>query len=354
MPSLEELGWTAERQQQLESLGDPTLLAARISVEHRGAYGLVGAEVETAQVSGKLRRATGDWPAVGDWVAVQRSGDIGVIQHVLPRTTRLERRRPGLMEAQLVATNVDVAFVVTAPGGDFNPRRLERYVTAVMAGGARPVVVVNKADLADDLLALEGEAAAISGGAKFLATSAETGLGLDLLRAEIPAGGTVVLVGSSGVGKSTLLNRLLGEERQLTGGVRLTDDKGRHTTTRRELLRLPGIGWAIDTPGKREFGIWEANEGLDETFDDITALAERCRFRDCGHGAEPGCAVREALEAGTLPRERLESFAKLGKEEAFQRRQSDPRAADDSKIRSKVIHRGMRARTKVDPKLRDE
>jgi ribosome biogenesis GTPase len=151
-----------------------------------------------------------------------------------------------------------------------------------------------------------------------------------------------------------LLNRLLGEERQLTGGVRLTDDKGRHTTTRRELLRLPGIGWAIDTPGMREFGIWEANEGLDETFDDVTALAERCRFRDCGHGAEPGCAVREALEAGTLPRERLESFAKLGKEEAFQRRQSDPRAADDSKIRSKVIHRGMRARTKVDPKLRDE
>jgi ribosome biogenesis GTPase len=249
---------------------------------------------------------------------------------------------------------VDVAFVVTAPGADFSPRRLERYVTAVMAGGARPVIVVNKADLAANLLDLEGEAAAISGGAKFLATSAATGLGVDLLRAEIPAGGTVVLVGSSGVGKSTLLNRLLGEERQLTGGVRLTDDKGRHTTTRRELLQLPGVGWAIDTPGMREFGIWEANEGLDETFDDITALGERCRFRDCGHGAEPGCAVREALEAGTLPRERFESFAKLGKEEAFLRRQSDPTTMGNQKSRWKAIHRGLRARSKVDPKLRDE
>jgi ribosome biogenesis GTPase len=353
--SLTELGWTAERQQQLEALGDPTLFAARIAVQHRGAYELLGAEVETAQLSGRFRKGeSGDWAAVGDWVAVQRSGDMGVIQHVLPRTTMLARRRPGLQEAQVVAANVDVAFVVTAVGADFSPRRIERYLAAVWASGARPVIVVNKADLAEDLVAIEREAAAVSGGAAFLATSAATGTGMDELRREIPAGGTVVLVGSSGVGKSTLFNRLLGVEQQATGDVRLKDDKGRHTTTRRELLQLPGVGWAIDTPGMREFGIWEASEGLDDTFDEITALAARCRFRDCAHGDEPGCAVRAALEDGTLPAERWDSFEKLRGEEAFQRRLGDARAMTDEKNRWKTIHRGLRARTKVDPKLRDE
>lgn len=351
--SLSHLGWTPERQRQLDALGDPALVPARVAVEHRGAYGVVGAEAEAAQLAGRFHHDGGDWPAVGDWVALQPAGALGIIQHVLPRQTLLTRRRPGLSQAQVVAANVDVVFVVTSPGADLSPRRLERYLAAVWASGARPVVVVNKADLATDLAGIDQAVRAVAAGATCLATSAATGSGLERLRAEIPAGGTVVLVGSSGVGKSTLLNRLLGDQRQATRDVRLADDKGRHTTTRRELLALPGGAWAIDTPGMREFGLWEAASGIDEAFEEIAALAERCRFRDCTHQDEPGCAVAEALAQGRLDPGRMASFEKLRREEAFQQRQSDPHLQDRTKRRWKAIHKGLRARQKVDPKMRD-
>jgi ribosome biogenesis GTPase len=351
--SLSTLGWTVERQRQLEALADPTLVAARVAVEHRGAYGLLGTEPITAQLAGRFRREAGEWPAVGDWVAVQPAAGSGVIQHLLPRTTVLSRRRPMLAEPQVVAANVDVVFVVTSPGSDLSPRRIERYLAAIRASWSRPVVVINKADLASDLPGVEQAVRAASGGATCLATSAATGRGLDQLTAEIPIGATVVLVGSSGVGKSSLLNRLLGGDRQATSAVRLADDKGRHTTTRRELLELPGLGWAIDTPGMREFGLWEAGAGIDETFDEITTLAQGCRFRDCNHRGEPGCAVAQALEQGALPADRLASFEKLRKEEAFRQRQSGP-GSQDTKSRWKAIHKGMRARRRVDPKFSDD
>jgi ribosome biogenesis GTPase len=355
--SLHRLGWTIERQTQMEALADPSLVAARVSVEHRGRFGLLGCDLETAQLAGRLRQASARdaaWPAVGDWVAVQRSGKQGLVREVLPRSTVLSRSRPGTKRAQVVAANVDLVFVVTSSGRDLNPRRIERYLAAVSTSGARPLVVVNKADLAEDLSSLIAQLRALLSGVPCLATSATTGSGLEELRAGIPSGQTAVLVGSSGVGKSSLLNALLGEDRQSTRLVRLTDEKGRHSTTRRELVEVPGAGCVIDTPGMREFGLWDASPGIDQAFPEVEALASDCRFGDCRHQDEPGCAVTAAVSEGTLPAVRLASFEKLRQEKAFLERQKDPRTQDRSKQRWKTIHKGIRARRKVDPKLRDD
>ncbi len=354
---LHRLGWNEDRERQLDALADPTLVPARVGVEHRGAYGLLGSEVTTARLAGRFRLQadTGDGlPAVGDWVAVQPAAGQGVIHHLFPRSTMLTRRRPWTVQAQVVAANVDQVFVVTAPGADLSPRRIERYLAAIWSSGAQPVVVVNKVDLATDAAAIADDLRAVAPGVALLTTSAATGAGVDQLRAAIPARATAALVGSSGVGKSSLLNRLLGEERQVTTMVRLIDDKGRHTTTRRELVELPEGGWVIDTPGMREFGLHEAGAGLDETFTEVEELARGCRFRDCRHQGEPGCAVAGAVECGTLPPERLASYEKLRREEAYLQRQQDARLQAGTKRRWKEIHKAQRARRRVDPKLRED
>ena len=349
------LGWNEDRRLQLEALGDPSLIPARVVAEHREAYALAGCGEPSARLSGRLRGEPGQWPSVGDWVAVRPApGGGGIIHAVLPRHSLLTRLRPGTKRAQTLAANLDLVFVVTSPGQDFSLRRTERYLALVWASGARPVVVLNKADLSREANDLLARLSAVAPGAICLGTSAETGAGVAELGALLATGLTGALVGSSGVGKSSLLNRLLGQQLHHTAEVRLTDDKGRHTTTRRELVELPDGGCLIDTPGMRELGLWDAGEGLEETFSEIAELATGCRFRDCRHQGEPGCAVVAAVETGELAEDRLASLEKLRREEAFQERLRDPRSQAASKDRWKVIHKQHRARKRVDPKLRDD
>ncbi len=257
-------------------------------------------------------------PVVGDWVAVDadQSLEIPQIEAVLPRRSVFERGDPGKPTTrQVVAANIDWVFLVHALGGDGpNPRRLERELVLAWESGARPVVVLNKTDLVPDVAALEearAQAEAVAIGTPVHFTSTVTGEGVEDLRAYTSPGHTVALLGASGVGKSTIVNRLAGQELQDTGEVREFDSKGRHTTIARELIPLPGGGVVIDTPGMRALAMWEADSGLAKTFPDVADRAEGCRFADCGHRGEPGCAVLAAVEAGVLPRERLDSYLKL-------------------------------------------
>jgi ribosome biogenesis GTPase len=277
-------------------------------------------------VSGRFRHeagAGGDFPAAGDWVAVTPRADEGTatIHALVPRRTAFTRADEHGSE-QVLAANLETVFLVAALNRDFNPRRLERYAALAWSSGALPVVVLNKADLSDDVPARIAEAAAAAPGMAIHAVSATTGAGLDELHAYLGRGETVALLGSSGVGKSTLTNRLLGEDRQAVSGIREDDARGRHTTTERELIPLPSGALLLDTPGLRSVGLWDAAEGLDEAFGDIAALADRCRFRDCGHESEPGCAVRAAIEAGALPAARLDDFRRLEREQRAAERRS--------------------------------
>ena len=353
MTKLADLGFDDFFASQLERLADPQWVPARIAAEGQSSFHLLGCRAPLGDLSGTLRGslAKTERPVVGDWVAVVDGNERATIQRVLERRTTLLRRAAGTLdEAQVVAVNVDVFFVVTAVNRDFNERRLERYVTAVWNSGAAPVVVLNKvdleADLADMLEAIDRAAV----GVPVVRASAATGAGVEELRTYIAAGKTVGFIGSSGVGKSSLMNRLLGREVQAIGGLR-HDERGRHTTTARQLIELPGGGLLIDTPGMRELGLLDDVGGIDTSFPDVAALAERCRFRDCAHESEPGCAVLAAAETGELPAERLASYRKLLAEIAAAERKRDPILAGRTKARWKEIHRAMRARSKVDPKL---
>jgi ribosome biogenesis GTPase len=328
----------------------------RVAVEHRGSYALLGATSLPGELAGRLRYTSvpGDLPVVGDWVAVRPVGGLGVIQAVLPRSTRIVRRKVGgPVQGQPIAANVDVVFVVTSADHDLSPRRIERYLTLVAAGGARPVVVLTKLDLSDDPAAALAALAPVTGGVPVVTANGLAGDGIEALVAHLPPGATGALIGSSGVGKSTICNAICGSEVQATRDVRLSDSKGRHTTTRRELIELPCGGNLIDTPGMRELGLWDESQGSEGAFADIDELAASCRFSDCTHGGEPGCAVAEALADGRLSRERIASREKLAREEAHAARQRSPAEAARAKRRWKEIHVSIRSRQKVDPKLRD-
>jgi ribosome biogenesis GTPase / thiamine phosphate phosphatase len=305
---LRELGWNAELADNLE----PGLVPGRVAAVHRGAFDVwTGADAVRSSLPGKLVHEGLD-VAVGDWVGLAD----GLIRQVVPRRSAIVRNSPErTTSAQTLAANVDIAFVVSSLGPDLEPRRIERYLVTIWESGASPEIVLTKADRLEDPWPLVAELEAVALGVPVHVVSALNGQGCDALRARIAAGTTAVLLGSSGVGKSTLVNRWLGEEVMLTRETREDDDEGRHTTTVRQLLVLPGGGLVIDTPGLREVQLWDVGSAaLDATFADVEELAADCRFGDCTHKHEPGCAVLAAVEAGGLPHERFHSWRKLQRE----------------------------------------
>jgi ribosome biogenesis GTPase len=322
---------------------------ARVIAQQRKFWRVAGDFGECwAEASGKLRLAAdegADWPAVGDWVAaeVHGEGTTALIQEVLPRRSKFVRKSPGKrMEEQVIAANVDTALLVSALDGDFNPRRVERYLAQCWESGAKPVIVLNKADACEDACGMTAEMDRVAVGAAVCVLSARTGEGFGELEKLLMPGQTLVLLGSSGVGKSTIVNRLLRQTVQEVRPVRESDSRGRHTTTTRELFVLPGGALLMDTPGLREMQLWDAEDGVAQAFADIDALAMQCRFGDCRHEDEPGCAVQAALDEGTLDRRRLENRRKLLREQEFLRRKVDPEARLDWKNSVKSLHRQVK------------
>jgi ribosome biogenesis GTPase len=347
--ALQRWGWNSYFEALWNEGERESAAPARVIAQQREFWRIAGGFGECwGQASGKLRLAAEDgveWPAVGDWVVADagEAGSSALILEVLPRRSRFVRKMAGKKIAeQVLAANVDTALLVAALDGDFNPRRVERYLAQCWESGANPVVVLNKADACVDASVKSAGIERIALATEVCVVSARTGQGMEGLEKFLRPGQTVVLLGSSGVGKSTIANRLLGEIQQKVQPVREGDSRGRHTTTARELFVLPGGALLIDTPGLRELQLWDAAEGVSQTFADIDALAAECRFGNCTHENEPGCAVQAALSAGTLDEARLENRRKLLREQEFLRRKMDPAARHEEKERIKRLYRGIR------------
>ena len=349
--SLSSLGWDDVFANHFQPFSSGGFVPARVALEHKHAYELLAADGElTAACTGKLLHhapARDALPAVGDWVVARiRPGERHADIHaVLPRRTKFSRRAAGDHAVeQIVAANVDTVLLVTALDQNYNLRRIERYLAVAWESGAQPVVVLNKADLHADPAAARAAVAAIAMGAAVITLSAARSERLDALAPWLVAGRTLALLGSSGVGKSTLINRLVGTERQLTRAI--SDPRaarGSHTTTWRELIVAPSGVLVIDTPGMRELQLWDvAGEALDATFADVVAVAARCRFHDCTHRAEPDCAIQAALADGSLDLERWQGFLKLQREQAYAARKASPRLERENKAEWKKLHRAAR------------
>jgi ribosome biogenesis GTPase len=348
-PLIEQYGWSDALRLAFEPHARAGHLPGRIVVQQREAHLVVtdGGNL-SARLSGRLRHEAREagHPAAGDWVALSAKAGEGkaTIHAVLPRRTAFVRRAADSVQTlQVIAANIDVVFVVTSMNADLNPRRLERFLAAAWQSGARPVVVLTKADLCEQPEAQAAEIATLAAGCPVLVVSARQGLGMGGLMEHIAPGETCVLIGSSGVGKSTLVNALLGEERMATQDIRASDARGRHTTSHRQLILLPGGGLILDTPGIREVGLIDADEGLSTVFDDIEELARHCRFRDCGHSSEPGCAVRSALEEGRLDADRWAHYQKLSQELAALGVTKDRMAQEVERRRQAMLQRAYRS-----------
>jgi ribosome biogenesis GTPase / thiamine phosphate phosphatase len=349
--SLTRLGWNPRLEQAFDEHLAAGLVPARVALEHTHIYRVMTETGETlARVSGRLRhRAAGraDFPAVGDWVALEPSkgaGDARIVA-VLPRHSRFSRRAAGdPTEEQVVAANVDAVFLVTGLDGDFNLRRIERYLLVASESGASPVIVLNKSDIPADANAMAEDVRGLAGSVPVHVMSCQVSGDVNVLRQYLGPGQTAALLGSSGVGKSTIVNRLVGHDMLRTREVREWDNRGRHTSTVRQLIVLPESGILIDTPGMRELQLWDAVEYTGGTFADIERLANDCRFRDCRHRQEPGCAVRAGVEEGQLSSGRLESYHKLQDEHAYQLRQVDQRTQLEERRRWKVLTKAANKR----------
>lgn len=326
----------------------------RVALEHKRMYRVWTENGEPlCEVSGKfsfLASGREDYPAVGDWVVLQErmNENRGTIHAILPRKSKFSRKSAGLVtEEQIIAANVDTIFLVNSLNEDLNLRRLERYLLLTWESGANPVIILSKADLCENVKAKIQEVESVALGVPIIAISALENSGLENIQDYLQPGKTIALLGSSGVGKSTITNLLLGEQKQIVQEIRTGDDKGKHTTTHRELILLPNGTVLIDTPGMRELQLWESSDGISESFSDIEILTQLCRFRDCKHEKEPGCAVHRAIETGELSEERLYSYKKLLRELAYLDRKVDKKAQSDEKKHWKNISKQMKQKSKI-------
>ncbi|GKV57102.1 putative ribosome biogenesis GTPase RsgA [Sporosarcina sp. NCCP-2222] len=349
MTNLQQLGWTELREQDWSALPEgmkQKSLPGRVTLEHKRMYRVITEEGEWLSVcSGTMEHMASerrDFPAVGDWVAVEKmpGEQRGIIHSLLPRTSLFSRKSAGMtITEQIIATNVDIVFLVMSLNQDFNERRLERYLIASYDSGALPVILLTKKDLCAEPDVFIEKAQWIAPGTDIITVSNHTREGLDEVQAILQNGKTAALLGSSGVGKSSLTNALLEDGKMEIQDIREDDAKGRHTTTHREMLLLPSGGILIDTPGMREFQLWDQGDSLDTSFQDIDQLAHSCKFSDCQHKKEPGCAVQTAIAEGILPAERYDSYLKLQKELAFLERKLKQSEAKERKTQKKATHK---------------
>jgi ribosome biogenesis GTPase / thiamine phosphate phosphatase len=351
MHELSALGFGPYFERQLRHSGDRREIPARIAAGHRGAYEVWSqAGAGPAQLAGRLRIELEEagLPGVGDWVVlkdVPGMDGTAAIDRVLARRTVFTRGAAGRQaRTQVVAANIDLVFVVCGLDADFNVRRIERYLARIWASGAQPSIILNKADIFEDIATSVAEVESHCPGVPVHVTSALRNEGIPSLRGCIRHGMTVAIVGSSGAGKSTLVNALLGEDRMPTGAVRERDGRGCHVTTRRQLVLLPGGGLLLDTPGMRELQLVDEG-GIDAVFPDIAALSARCRYRDCRHDKEPGCAVRDAVDSGTIVADRLEHYRKLEKEaQAYERRHDERLRRQSGRVWGQLYDEAARLR----------